>query len=70
MALDVLPIIASTPAQAGAVYCEAQDCGVASVWTLDAQANGKTSQVTAAGCDTMTGLGTPHGQDLVKALRR
>jgi subtilase family serine protease len=67
---DVLPITASTPAQAGAVYCEAQDCGAASVWTLDAQAEGKTNQVTAAGYDTMTGVGTPNGQNFVKALRR
>jgi subtilase family serine protease len=67
---DVLPFTASTPQQYRTVYCEAQDCGAASVWTFDAQTAGETNQVTAAGYDTMTGLGTPDGQAFIKALRR
>jgi hypothetical protein len=30
---------------------------------------GYTGQVTAPGYDTMTGLGTPNGQQLISALR-
>jgi hypothetical protein len=30
---------------------------------------GYTGQVTALGYDTMTGVGTPHGQQFIKALR-
>lgn len=67
---DVLPVTAATPEQDKAVYCEPQDCGAGSVWTFDAQTAGETNQVTAAGYDTMTGLGTPNGQAFVAALRR
>jgi hypothetical protein len=30
---------------------------------------GYTGQVTLSGYDTMTGLGTPNGQDFITALR-
>jgi hypothetical protein len=36
---------------------------------LDSHDPSKTSQVTATGYDTMTGLGTPNGQSFITALR-
>ncbi|HEX4224978.1 MAG TPA: protease pro-enzyme activation domain-containing protein, partial [Pseudonocardiaceae bacterium] len=69
---DVKPVTASTPAQYQGVYCADQACiGVpSSVWTFDGQSKDYTDQVTAAGYDTMTGLGSPNGQAFINALRK
>jgi hypothetical protein len=49
------------------------DCGLLSYfpsidqsWSME----GCTGQVTAKGYDTMTGVGTPDGQNFVYSLRR
>jgi subtilase family serine protease len=70
---DPLPFTASTPVAYRDVYSPAIDFlgsdTQAYVGTLDSQDPAKTSQATARGYDTMTGVGTPNGQDFVNALR-
>jgi hypothetical protein len=47
-------------------------CGTLSLTTFDDQSwnmSGYTGQVTAPGYDTMTGVGTPDGQQFINALR-
>jgi subtilase family serine protease len=69
---DPTPITSSTPARYRGVACDAAMCGVQSLTTFDDQnwsMLGYTGQVTRTGYDTMTGVGTPHGQDFVYDLR-
>jgi hypothetical protein len=47
-------------------------CGSLTLTTFDDQnwsMAAYTGQVTALGYDTMTGVGTPHGQQFINALR-
>ena len=69
---DPLPITSSSPAAYQGVYCADQACIGAppSVWTFDDQDPSSTNQVTAKGYDTMTGVGTPNGQNFITALRK
>ncbi|HEY4020311.1 MAG TPA: protease pro-enzyme activation domain-containing protein [Pseudonocardiaceae bacterium] len=69
---DPLPITASSPSAYQGVYCANQACigAPSSVWTMDNQNPLYTNQVTAKGYDTMTGVGTPNGQNFVNALRQ
>lgn len=69
---DPLPITASSPAADQGVYCANLACigAPSSVWTFDTQDPAYTNQVTAKGYDTMTGVGTPNGQNFISALRK
>jgi subtilase family serine protease len=67
---DTLPVTASTPQQDQDSYTPADGADAASINTFDSQKTTSTTQVTAKGYDTMTGLGTPNGQAFVMALRR
>jgi subtilase family serine protease len=68
---DILPLPASAPAVDRAAFAPKSTSG----WghpaseSFDAQTPGETSQVTAPGYDTMTGLGTPNGSAFIDALR-
>jgi subtilase family serine protease len=69
---DALPITSKTPAGDHGVYCGPSLCGVPALTTFDDQAAtmaGYTGQVTLKGYDTMTGVGTPNGQDFIYDLR-
>jgi hypothetical protein len=49
------------------------ECGQLSYFPFDDQSwsmEGYTGQVTRKGYDTMTGVGTPNGQNFVYSLRR
>ncbi|HTJ72903.1 MAG TPA: protease pro-enzyme activation domain-containing protein [Actinospica sp.] len=69
---DTLPITAaSTPQQNQDAYTPAAGAdNPAAINTFDAQDPASTTQVTAKGYDTMTGLGTPNGQAFITALRK
>jgi subtilase family serine protease len=69
---DALPVTASSPAADQGVYCANLACigAPSSVWTFDDEDPASTNQVTAKGYDTMTGVGTPNGQNFVNALRK
>jgi subtilase family serine protease len=68
---DILPLPASMPGIDRAAFAPERTSG----WrhpaseTFDTQTAGETSQVTAPGYDTMTGLGTPDGTAFIDALR-
>jgi subtilase family serine protease len=68
---DVLPVSGSAPGIDRAAFAPTAVSG----WnhpaseTFDAQIPGDTSQVTAPGYDTMTGIGTPNGAEFIKGLR-
>jgi subtilase family serine protease len=66
---DALPITASTPAANRGAFCPASLCGLPSISVFDSELSSYTDQVTRTGYDTMTGLGTPHGQAFITALR-
>jgi subtilase family serine protease len=69
---DAAPLSAGTPADYRGVACDQDTCGVLTLTTFDDQSwgmQGYTGQVTGPGYDTITGLGTPNGQQLVDALR-
>jgi subtilase family serine protease len=69
---DPQALSSRTPAGYRGVACDQDACGVLSLTTFDDQSwsmTGYTGQVTAPGYDTMTGLGTPNGQQLIDALR-
>jgi subtilase family serine protease len=69
---DVLPVTAATPARYHGVACDAALCGGLSLERFDVQSDsmlGYTGQVTLKGYDTMTGLGSPAGQNFIYALR-
>jgi subtilase family serine protease len=70
---DALPITSKTPSRYHAVACDVALCGVLSLNTFDFQSFsmfGYSGQVTRKGYDTMTGIGTPAGQNFVYALRK
>jgi subtilase family serine protease len=70
---DTLPITSKTPARYRGVACDVADCGLLSYFPFDDQSwsmEGYTGQVTAKGYDTMSGIGTPNGQNFVYSLRR
>ncbi|MGH3208374.1 MAG: S8 family serine peptidase, partial [Trebonia sp.] len=69
---DAQALSGVTPAGYRGVACDQDMCGVLALTTFDDQSwsmAGYTGQVTAPGYDTMTGLGTPNGQQLINALR-
>jgi subtilase family serine protease len=70
---DALPITGKSPSRYRGVACDVADCGVLSYFPFDVQSwsmAGYTGQVTRKGYDTMTGIGTPNGQNFVYTLRR
>jgi subtilase family serine protease len=70
---DTLPITSKTPARYHGMACDVALCGVLSLVTFDVQSFstlGYGGQVTRKGYDTMTGIGTPAGQNFVYALRK
>ncbi len=70
---DTLPITSKTPSRYHGVACDVADCGLLSYFPFDDQSwsmEGYTGQVTMKGYDTMTGVGTPNGQNFVYSLRR
>jgi len=70
--LDVLPVTGATPAAYRAVACDEAMCGALALGTFDDQSlsmQGYAGQVTAPGYDTMTGIGTPNGQQFITLLR-
>jgi hypothetical protein len=73
---DVQPLDFATPAAYRGVWCEPEKCAASEthpgLGVFDVQSpalKGYTGQVTLSGYDTMTGLGTPNGQDFITALR-
>lgn len=69
---DTHPVTNKTPTRYRAVFCPNNVCidTPAAVWTFDSQDRPlETQQVTATGYDTMTGIGTPNGQNFINALR-
>jgi subtilase family serine protease len=70
---DILPLTASTPALFRGVACGDALCGGQQFLTTfddqDPGMLGYTGQVTLQGYDNMTGVGTPNGQQFIKALR-
>jgi subtilase family serine protease len=70
--LDVLPVTGATPAAYRGVACDQAMCGLLALGTFDDQSwsmQGYSGQVTAPGYDTMTGIGTPNGQQFITGLR-
>jgi subtilase family serine protease len=70
---DVLPVTSKAPARYHGVACDVAMCGVLSLVTFDVESYstlGYDGQVTRTGYDTMTGVGTPAGQNFVSALRK
>jgi subtilase family serine protease len=70
---DALPITSKTPARYHGVVCDQAMCGLLSLTSFDDQSYsmlGYTGQVTLKGYDTMTGIGTPNGQNFINALRK
>ena len=70
---DALPITTRSPTRYRGVACDEATCGVLSYFPFDVQSwsmAGYTGQVTQTGYDTMTGIGTPNGQNFVYTLRR
>jgi subtilase family serine protease len=70
---DALPITSKTPAVDRGVVCDAAQCGLLGLAEFDDQSYsmlGYTGQVTRKGYDTMTGIGTPNGQNFINALRK
>jgi subtilase family serine protease len=71
--IDALPITGKSPSRYRGVACDVADCGVLSYFPFDVQSwsmAGYTGQVTRKGYDSMTGIGSPNGQNFVYALRR
>jgi len=69
---DAVPV-SQLPSLDHGLVCSPFDCGVASLATSDDQSEqmgGYNGQVTLKGYDNMTGLGTPHGQVFIDALRK
>jgi subtilase family serine protease len=70
---DMLPSTSATPAEFRGEVCNVAFCGAPALITMDDQSRampGYTGQVTVKGYDNMTGLGTPNGQQFLKALRQ
>jgi subtilase family serine protease len=69
---DALQTTSKTPVRYHGVACDAAMCGALALTTFDDESFsmlGYTGQVTRHGYDTMTGIGTPAGQNFVYALR-
>jgi subtilase family serine protease len=69
---DAKPLIGNSPAYYRGVACDEAMCGLLSLTTFDDQSwnmVGYTGEVTAPGYDTMTGIGTPNGQQFIDAMR-
>ncbi|HEX4290595.1 MAG TPA: protease pro-enzyme activation domain-containing protein [Trebonia sp.] len=70
---DALPITGTSPSRYRGVACDVADCGVLSYFPFDVQSwsmAGYTGQVSRQGYDTMTGVGSPNGQNFIYTLRR
>ena len=70
---DVQRITSKTPVRYRGVACDVGTCGALLLTTFDDESFsmlGYTGQVTRTGYDTMSGIGTPAGQDFVAALRK
>ena len=70
---DALPITGKSPSRYRGVACDVADCGALSYFPFDVQSwsmAGYAGQVTRKGYDTMTGIGSPNGQNFVYSLRR
>src|ERR1700735_3508375 len=70
---DALPITGNSPSRYRGVACDVANCGVLSYFPFDVQSwsmAGYTGQVTRTGYDTMTGIGSPNGQNFIYTLRR
>ncbi len=70
---DTLQVTSATPARYHGVACDVADCGLLSLVQFDDESYsmlGYDGQVTRPGYDTMTGIGTPNGQDFIDALRK
>ena len=70
---DPRPITGKSPSRYRGIACDEADCGILSYFPFDVQSwsmSGYAGQVTRAGYDSMTGIGTPNGQNFVYALRR
>jgi subtilase family serine protease len=70
---DTLPITSKTPSRYHGVACDVAFCGLLSYFPFDDQSwsmQGYTGQVTKKGYDTMSGIGTPNGQNFIYSLRR
>jgi subtilase family serine protease len=70
---DALPITSATPVRYRAVACDVAMCGLLSLANFDDQSFSMdfyTGQVTRVGYDTMSGIGTPDGQNFIYALRK
>jgi len=69
---DTTRITSSTPARYHGVACDVAMCGLLSFTQFDDESFdmfGYTGQVTRTGYDTMSGVGTPNGQNFINALR-
>jgi subtilase family serine protease len=67
---DTLPVSKGTPQSDRDSYIPADGSDPASVNVFDSQERASTTQVTAKGYDTMTGLGTPNGTAFIDGLRK
>jgi subtilase family serine protease len=70
---DSLRVTSKTPVRYRSVACDAAMCGLLTLTSFDVESFGMifyTGQVTRTGYDTMTGIGTPHGQNFIYALRK
>jgi subtilase family serine protease len=70
---DSLRVTSKTPPRYRAVACDAVMCGQLTLANFDDESFRMTfydGQVTRTGYDTMTGIGSPHGQNFIYALRR
>ncbi|MGW7684886.1 S53 family peptidase [Kribbella sp. NPDC054772] len=66
---DVLPVTKATPPLNRATYTPASNTDSASIDVFDSQNPTDTTQLTAKGYDTTTGLGTPNGLPFLLTLR-
>ena len=70
---DSLRTTSKTPVRYRGVACDVALCGALALTTFDDESFSMlfyTGQVTRTGYDTMTGIGTPAGQNFVYALRK
>lgn len=67
---DTLPVGTATSQPDRDAYTPASGSDPASVNVFDSQERAYTTQVTAKGYDTMTGLGTPNGTAFIAGLRK
>jgi subtilase family serine protease len=69
---DTLPLTGSSPALWRGMACGTWVCGAVTLALFDDQSPamfGYNGQVTLAGYDNMSGIGTPNGQPFITALR-